>query len=77
MPLTLDGLWEIASNKDFSFLANPQYLPKTLPPFNENTSVMSAMEKEDILLSILTKASILSKNSSKKPPRIRKSSRSV
>ena len=50
VPLTLDGLWEIASNKDFSFLAHPQYLPKTLPPFNENTSVMSAMEKEDILL---------------------------
>ncbi|MDA3042836.1 MULTISPECIES: RNA degradosome polyphosphate kinase [unclassified Campylobacter] len=50
IPLTLDGLWEIAGNKDFSYLAHPQYLPKTLPPFNENTSVMSAMEKDDILI---------------------------
>lgn len=50
VPLTLDGLWEIAGNKDFSFLAHPQYLQKTLPPFDENTSVFSTIDKEDVLI---------------------------
>ena len=57
VPLTLDGLWEIAGNKDFSYLAHPQYLPTTLPPFNENTSVMSAMEKDDIFTTFFCKLS--------------------
>lgn len=49
-PMTLDGLWEIVGNKDFSYLAHPPYTPKTLPPFDENTSVFSSIEKEDALI---------------------------
>ena len=50
IPLTLDGLWEIVGNKDFAHLGYSQYLQKTLPPFDENTSIFTAMDKGDILI---------------------------
>ncbi|MBE2986084.1 MULTISPECIES: RNA degradosome polyphosphate kinase [Campylobacter] len=50
IPLTLSSLWQIASNKDFSHLANPLYTPKTLPPFGENINIFEAIDKEDIML---------------------------
>lgn len=50
IPLTLEGLWEIASNKLFSNLCFTHYTPKTLPPFDENISIFESMEKEDILI---------------------------
>ena len=50
IPITLDGLWEITSNKDFLNLAYPPYAPKTLPPFDENVSIFSTMDKENILI---------------------------
>lgn len=50
IPITLDGLWEITSNKDFINLAYPPYAPKTLPPFDENVSIFSTMDKENILI---------------------------
>ncbi|MGG7048260.1 MULTISPECIES: RNA degradosome polyphosphate kinase [unclassified Campylobacter] len=50
IPLTLNALWQIASNKDFSHLSLPPYVPKTLPPFGENISMFDAIDKEDALL---------------------------
>ncbi|CAD7287237.1 RNA degradosome polyphosphate kinase [Campylobacter suis] len=50
IPLTLNALWQIASNKDFSHLNLPPYVPKTLPPFGENISMFDAIDKEDALL---------------------------
>lgn len=49
-PITLDGLWEIVGNKDFSYLASAPYTPKTLPPFNENTSIFDTVDKENVLI---------------------------
>ncbi|WP_346726467.1 RNA degradosome polyphosphate kinase [Campylobacter mucosalis] len=50
VPLTLNSLWQIASNKDFINLSLPLYTPKTLPPFGENVSIFDAIDKEDVLL---------------------------
>ncbi|MCI6989758.1 MAG: RNA degradosome polyphosphate kinase [Campylobacter sp.] len=50
IPLTIDALWEIAGNKNFSYLGYPHYSPKTLPPFNENTSIFASIDKEESLI---------------------------
>ncbi|NLY03350.1 MAG: RNA degradosome polyphosphate kinase [Campylobacter sp.] len=50
IPLSLEGLWEIVSNKNFTHLNHPLYTPKTLPPFNENTSIFDTLDKGEVLL---------------------------
>lgn len=50
IPLSLDGLWGVVGNKNFSNLALPPYSPKILPPFNENESIFETMDKDDILI---------------------------
>ena len=50
IPLSLDGLWGVVGNKNFSNLALPPYSPKILPPFNENESIFETMDKGDILI---------------------------
>lgn len=48
--LNLSTLWQIVSNKDFAHLLLPHYTPKTLQPFNENSSVFETIDKEDVLI---------------------------
>ncbi|CZE48697.1 polyphosphate kinase [Campylobacter geochelonis] len=50
IPIALDGLWGVVGNKNFCHLALPPYTPKTLPPFDENTSVFESIDKEDVLI---------------------------
>lgn len=50
VPMAMDGLWEVASNKDYPSLTYSSYAPKTFPPFDENTSIFSTMDKEDVLI---------------------------
>ncbi|PSM51779.1 polyphosphate kinase 1 [Campylobacter blaseri] len=50
IPISLEGLWDVVGNKDFSHLALPPYTPKTLPPFDENTSIFQTIDKEEALL---------------------------
>lgn len=50
IPLSLDGLWGVVGNKNFSNLTLPLYSPKILPPFNENESIFETMDKGDILI---------------------------
>ncbi|TXE83528.1 RNA degradosome polyphosphate kinase [Campylobacter peloridis] len=48
--LNLPSLWQIISNKEFTHLLSPLYTPKILPPFGDNLSVFSAMDKQDVLI---------------------------
>lgn len=50
IPISLEGLWDIIGNKDFFHLALQPYTPKTLPPFDENTSIFQTMDKEEVIL---------------------------
>jgi polyphosphate kinase len=50
IPLNLGALWEIISNKDFSYLTLQPHNPKILPPFNKNESVFKILSKQDALL---------------------------
>lgn len=50
IPLSLDGLWGLVGNKNFTHLALPNYTPKTLPPFNDNESIFDTMDKGEILI---------------------------
>lgn len=50
VPLSLDGLMQIAEVKDFSYLSSKPYTPKILPPFEKHSSIFSAIDKEDVLL---------------------------
>lgn len=50
VPLTLNSLWQIVGNKEFSHLALPPYTPRTLLPFSEHTSMFDAIDKEDVLV---------------------------
>ncbi|AKJ53753.1 polyphosphate kinase [Campylobacter lari] len=47
--LNLPSLWQIISNKEFTHLLSPVYTPKILPPFGDNVSIFSAIDKQDIL----------------------------
>lgn len=49
VPLTLDSLWQIVGNKNFSHLGLPLYTPKILPPFDENSSIFDTLDKGDAL----------------------------
>ena len=48
--LNLSSLWQIVSNKDFAHLLLPPFKPKNLPPLDNNESIFSTLEKQDILL---------------------------
>lgn len=50
IPLTLNSLWQIVGNKEFSHLCLSPYVPKTLPPFSDEESIFEAIEKEDVLI---------------------------
>lgn len=50
VPLNLGALWEIVSNKDFSYLTLQPHNPKVVPPFNNNESIFKIMAKQDALL---------------------------
>ncbi|MCH3718386.1 RNA degradosome polyphosphate kinase [Campylobacter lari] len=47
--LNLPSLWQIISNKEFTYLLNPVYTSKILPPFGDNVSIFNAIDKQDIL----------------------------
>lgn len=49
-PFKLDGLWSLVFNKEFSHLAYPPFVPKTLPPFDGNISMFDAIDKGDVIL---------------------------
>lgn len=48
--LNLSSLWQIVQNKVFTNLLAPSYTPKVLPPFNGNSSIFDAIDKEDVIL---------------------------
>jgi len=50
VPLTLNSLWQIVGNKEFSHLCLPPYAPKTLPPFSSHLSMFDVNDKEDVLV---------------------------
>ena len=50
VPLTLNSLWQIVGNKEFSHLGLPPYAPKTLPPFSTHLSMFDVIDKEDVLV---------------------------
>ena len=50
VPLTLNSLWQIVANKEFSHLCLPPYTPRTLLPFNEHSSIFDTIDKEDVVV---------------------------
>lgn len=50
IPLNLGALWQIISNKDFSYLTLQPHTAKILPPFDKNESVFKIISKQDALL---------------------------
>lgn len=50
IPLSLDGLWGVVFNKNFTHLSHPVYTPKTLPPFTETTSIFETLDKGDVMI---------------------------
>lgn len=50
IPLSLDALWQIVGDKEFSHLLLPPYTPKALPPFGQNISIFESIAKQDILV---------------------------
>lgn len=50
VPLTLNSLWQIVGNKEFSHLCLPPYAPKTLSPFSSHLSMFDVIDKEDVLV---------------------------
>jgi len=48
--LNLSSLWQIVSNKNFAHLLHPPFKPKTLPPFDHNENIFTALEKQDVLM---------------------------
>ena len=50
VPLTLNSLWQIVGNKEFSHLCLSPYAPKTLPPFSSHLSMFDVIDKEDVLV---------------------------
>ncbi len=48
-PLALSSMLLIVNNKELSHLCNVSFIPKILPPFDENISIFDVIEKEDIL----------------------------
>ncbi len=50
IPLNLGALWDIVSNKDYSHLALPTNIPKTLAPFDKNESMFKIIDREDVMI---------------------------
>ena len=48
--LNLGSLWQIVGNRDFAHLVADLHTPRTLPPLNNNESIYTALEKQDVLL---------------------------
>jgi len=48
--LNLSSLWQIVSNKDFAHLVLPPFKPKVLPPLDNNESIFSILDKQDVLM---------------------------
>lgn len=48
--LNLSSLWQIVGNKNFAHLLAAPFKPKTLPPLDNNESIFTTLEKQDILL---------------------------
>jgi len=48
-PLNLGSLWQIVSDKDLAHLKGSAFVPKTLPPLN-NEDIYNVIEKQDIML---------------------------
>ncbi len=50
IPLNLGTLWQIVGEASLAHLSLPSYPPKILPPFDENSDIFEAIEKQDVLL---------------------------
>ncbi|SFV56857.1 Polyphosphate kinase [hydrothermal vent metagenome] len=50
IPLNLGTLWHIVGKEALAHLTLPTYTPKTLPPFDDNSDIFEAIEKQDVLL---------------------------
>lgn len=50
IPLSLEGLWGVVFNKNFTHLSHPVYTPKTLPPFTETASIFDTLDKGDVMI---------------------------
>ena len=50
IPLNLGTLWHIVGQEALAHLTLPTYTPKTLPPFDDNSDIFEAIEKQDVLL---------------------------
>jgi polyphosphate kinase len=50
IPLNLGTLWHIVGQEELAHLTLPTYTPKTLPPFDDNSDIFEAIEKQDVLL---------------------------
>ena len=48
-PLNLSSMLQIVNNKELSHLCNVTFVPKILPPFDENSSIFDVIERQDIL----------------------------
>nr|WP_267525123.1 RNA degradosome polyphosphate kinase [Campylobacter sp. MG1] len=48
-PLALSSMLQIVNNKELSHLCHISYIPKILPPFDENMSIFDVIEKQDVL----------------------------
>jgi len=48
--LNLSSFWQIVGNKDFAHLLSAPFKPKTLPPLDNNESIFTNLEKQDILM---------------------------
>jgi polyphosphate kinase len=48
--LNQSSLWQIVGNKNFAHLLPQPFKPKTLPPFDHDEDIFTALEKEDVLL---------------------------
>ncbi|MBZ7987346.1 RNA degradosome polyphosphate kinase [Campylobacter canadensis] len=47
--LSLSSIMQIVNHKQLSHLCAPSYVPKILPPFDENVNIFDVIEKQDIL----------------------------
>lgn len=50
VPITLNSLWQIVANKEFSHLCLPPYTPRTLLPFSEHSCIFDTIDKEDVVV---------------------------
>ncbi len=48
--LNLSSLWQIVGNKNFAHLLAAPYMPRILPPLDNNENIFTTLDKQDILL---------------------------